>query len=184
MQVRANGRLADPQRVRLLPARALRQRQSAANDRTLTWADDCLSVIAVTVARSQAETSLLGALRSESGSQEPIGTHPARGCCMAEFVDHDPVRPTAIEHKCEEIFEGDGQEQRYNYLIYHFDRNGVYFWARTYLDDIETVSLYGPFESKVTMKPVGGPLDEAVLAYLKRRFSKIETLPNDRSASI
>jgi len=102
----------------------------------------------------------------------------------ARFIDEDSIRPTAIEHKCEEIFVGDELEQKYNFLVYHFDRNGVYFCARTYLHDIKTVSLHGPFESKVSMKPTGGSVDGAVLAYLKRRFATIQTLGNDGYASI
>jgi hypothetical protein len=91
----------------------------------------------------------------------------------------DPIQPIAIEHKCDDIFDGDKLEQAYNYIDYHFDCDGVYFWARTYLDDIGTVSLHGPFESRVTTKPTSGPLDEAVLAYLKRRFRTVQTLQKD-----
>jgi|SRR5215472_11922418 len=91
------------------------------------------------------------------------------------FVDQDPVGPTAIEHRCEEVFSGDRLEQRYNYIVYHFDSDSGYFWARTYLDDATTVSLFGPFENRTTMKPIDGLFDEAVLAYLKRRFRNVQT---------
>jgi hypothetical protein len=96
----------------------------------------------------------------------------------------DPIEPTAIEHKCEEILDGDKLEQWYNYIVYHFDFDGVYFWARTYLDDIRTVSLHGPFESRATMNPINGSLDETVLAYLKRRFWTVQTLQSDGYAPI
>ena len=102
----------------------------------------------------------------------------------ALFIDEDPVRPTAIEHRCEEIVTEGKLEQRYNYIIYHFDCDGAYFWARTYLDDIKTVSLHGPFESRNAMRPTGGRFDEAVLAYLKRRFRNIQTLQDDGYASV
>jgi hypothetical protein len=95
------------------------------------------------------------------------------------FVDQDPVRPTEIEHKCEEVFVGSEVEQRYNYLVYHFDSESTYFWARAYLDDIMTVSLHGPFESRATMKPVSGLVDEALLFYLRRRFTNVQVLRND-----
>ena len=85
------------------------------------------------------------------------------------LVDQDPVQPTAIEHKCDED----------NYIVYHFDGDGAYFWARTYLDDIKTVSLYGPFENRATMKPIGVSVNDAVLVYLQRRFSKVELLRDD-----
>jgi hypothetical protein len=103
---------------------------------------------------------------------------------MEARIDQDPIQPTAIEHKCEEIFDGDKLKQKYNYIVYHFDRRDGYFWARTYVDDIKTVSLYGPFESRVTMKAIRGSLDEAVVAYLRRRFSIIQTLRNDGYAPI
>jgi hypothetical protein len=60
------------------------------------------------------------------------------GLHMAEhqFVDSDNVRPTEIEHRCDEIFDGEALEQKYNYIVYHFDCNGTYFWARTYTDEL------------------------------------------------
>jgi hypothetical protein len=100
------------------------------------------------------------------------------------LIRQDPIQPSAIEHKCEELFVGDKLEQKYNYIIYHFDYNGTYFWARTYLHDVETVSLHGPFESRATMKPTNGSLDVAVLVYLKRRFRNVQTLQNDGYAPI
>jgi hypothetical protein len=100
---------------------------------------------------------------------------------MAEyrFVDRDNFRPTEIEHKCDEIFDGEALEQKYNYIVYHFDCKGTYFWARTYTDEIDTVSVYGPFESRDTMNRISGSLDETMLSYFKRRFRKIQTLGNE-----
>lgn len=95
---------------------------------------------------------------------------------MGRLVDPDGAKPTDIEHKCDEIFDGDALQQKYNYFVYHFERDGCYFWARTYVEEIGTVSIYGPFDGRETMKPIPGPLDDTVLAYLKRRFEKIETL--------
>jgi hypothetical protein len=95
---------------------------------------------------------------------------------MGGVVDPDTVKPTQIEHKCDEIFDGDTLQQKYNYFVYHFERDGRYFWARTYVEDIDTVSIYGPFDGRETMKPISGSPDDAILAYLKRRFEKIDTL--------
>ena len=100
------------------------------------------------------------------------------------LLDEDPVRPTAIEHRCEEIITEGKLEQKYNYIIYHFECDGAYFWARTHVDDIRTVSLHGPFESRATMRPARGRIDEAVLAYLRRRFRNIQTLRDDGYASV
>ena len=95
------------------------------------------------------------------------------------FVDRDDVVPTAIEHKCEALFVGDECEAIYNYINYHFDCNGTYFWARTYINEIDTVSVHGPFEGRHTRNRTSGPLNEGMLSYLKRRFRKIQTLGND-----
>lgn len=100
------------------------------------------------------------------------------------FVDQDPVHPTAIEHKCDEIFLGSKLEQRYNYIVYHFEGDGTYLWARTYTDDIKTVSLHGPFESRANMKPVGGVAHQGILAYLRRRFEHVTMLRDNGYASI
>jgi hypothetical protein len=95
------------------------------------------------------------------------------------FVDRDDMVPTEIEHKCEALFVGDECLQIYNYIIYHFDCNGAYFWARTYIDEIDAVSVYGPFEGRHTRNRISGPLNEGMLSYLKRRFRKIQMLGND-----
>jgi len=95
---------------------------------------------------------------------------------MGRVVDPDGANPTEIEHKCEQMFDGDTLVQEYNYFVYHFERDGRYFWARTYVEEIGAVSIYGPFDGRETMKPIAGPLDDAVLAYLKRRFEKIDML--------
>jgi hypothetical protein len=93
-------------------------------------------------------------------------------------VDRDDVVPTEIEHKCEVRFVGDKCEQIYNYIIYHFDCNGAYFSERTYLDEIETVSVLGPLEGRHPTR-TSGPVNEGMLSYLNRRFRKIQTLGND-----
>jgi len=97
---------------------------------------------------------------------------------MAEphVVDSDSVEPEEIEHKCEEVLVGERLEQRYSYLVYHFICDGRYFWARAYVDDIDTVSVYGPFDGRDTMNHVLGPLHEGMLSYLMRRFGRIQVL--------
>jgi len=93
------------------------------------------------------------------------------------IVGDDAVRPTEIEHRCEEMFDGMTLIQRYNYVVYHFENGGRYFWARAYLDEAGSVALYGPFDSRAARTPIaGGTLDEDVLAYLRRRFRKVQTL--------
>jgi len=105
---------------------------------------------------------------------------------MAEprLVDSDVTEPTTIEHKCEEMFVGGALEQKYNYIVYHFDANGAYIWARTYVEEIKTVSVHGPFESRTTRELIQGPLDPAVLSYLKRRFKTIKALRSEGYVTI
>jgi hypothetical protein len=94
---------------------------------------------------------------------------------MAEdqFVNRDDIRPIEIEHRCDGF---SALLQRYSYIVYHFDCDGSYFWARAYTDDIVSVSVYGPFESRDKRNLTSGPLDEAMLSYLKLRFRKIQKL--------
>jgi hypothetical protein len=75
------------------------------------------------------------------------------------FVDRDEVVPTEIEHRCEELFVGDACEARYNYIIYHFDCDGAYFWARTYIGEINTVSVHGPFGGAPCQESDPGPFE-------------------------
>ena len=84
---------------------------------------------------------------------------------MAEtrLEDEDPILPVRITHNCERIWNGDSLEQEYNYLVYEFSTEQGSYTARTYLDTIHQVSIYGP--SKI---------DERVLAYLRRRFTKLQ----------
>jgi hypothetical protein len=93
------------------------------------------------------------------------------------FVDQDPIQPVAIEHRCEELRHEGRLEQRYNCLSLRSD--DAYFWARAYLDEINTVSLFGPLESRASRRPTGGALSEAVLAYLRRRFRIVQMLQSD-----
>ena len=92
--------------------------------------------------------------------------------------DTDVVVPTEIEHKVEEIWGGaekDQLEQRYNFIDYHFELDGVYMRARTYLDDIEVAVVFGPFEQRYGVKKVDRPkARDAVLAYLRRRFRTVQ----------
>ena len=100
------------------------------------------------------------------------------------FIEHDSIQPTQIEHKCEEIYFGDKLEQKYNYLVYHFEIDGAYFWARAYLDEIETVSLHGPFESREIVAPIAGQLDSGMIAYFRRRYERLQTFSDNRFVDI
>lgn len=70
--------------------------------------------------------------------------------------DRDRVLPTGIEHRCEEMFDGDRLTQKYNDVVYHFENGGHYHWACAHLKDIDT-ALPGPLDNH-TRRPVAGPM--------------------------
>ena len=88
--------------------------------------------------------------------------------------DIDLINPTSIEHHVDEIRSDNVLEQLYNFIDYHFERNGSYMMARTYLHSIEDVIVHGPFDERGSERPVSAPeLENAVMAYLSRRFPKV-----------
>jgi hypothetical protein len=91
--------------------------------------------------------------------------------------DGDPVAPTSIEHKIDDVYGGaDGRrlEQTYNFLDYHFELNGAYLRARAYLDEIQNVTLFGPFEARGNLRKITAPeAERVVIAYLSRRYSRV-----------
>ena len=89
----------------------------------------------------------------------------------------DPIAPVEIVH-CVDEFDADGRRVAfYNYLDYHFEGEGAYCRARTYLNEIGTVSIYGPFAGRGSGEIVEAPqfLDD-VMSDLKKRFLRIDTL--------
>lgn len=88
----------------------------------------------------------------------------------------DPISPVRITHGCDQLWRGDRLEQRYNFLDYEFETEAHRYRARAYLDDIQTVSIFGPFEKATTIltAAVGVEIDHRVLAYLRRRYAVIK----------
>lgn len=99
---------------------------------------------------------------------------------MAEFrIDQeDPILPVRITHNCEQIWDGNSLEQDYNYLVYEFETEQHQYNARSYLHEMHTVAVYGPFEKNADSNtPVKGvAIDQRVLAYLRRRYAEITKL--------
>ncbi len=92
----------------------------------------------------------------------------------------DPIVPVEIRHDVDEISIDGDLEQLYNYIDYRFERPGAHCRARTYLDDIDTVSVFGPFSGQDREDEVDAPeFLEDVLSYLKRRFLVIEVFGDD-----
>ncbi|MDP3174760.1 MAG: hypothetical protein Q8M88_10035 [Phenylobacterium sp.] len=97
---------------------------------------------------------------------------------QADVRIEDTIQPTSIEHPCEEVFDRGVLQQRYNYLDYWFNIEGVRLRARAYLDDPGRVAIYPPHtHADGPMHTIEAPaFREAVLAYLKRRYSTIDEL--------
>ena len=91
--------------------------------------------------------------------------------------EQDRVDPPTIRHEVEEIAPEGEVEMIYNYLTYEFEREGAICKARTYLDSIGEVAIFGPYASRDDLRPIDAPeFKDDVLAYLKRRFRAIEEL--------
>ena len=91
--------------------------------------------------------------------------------------ESDPIRPIRIRHEVDEIWNEGRLEQWYNFFVYEFEQDGLRAWARSYSDDLATVSLFGPFRGEGSSDVVAAPeFVEAILGYLKRRFHRIKRL--------
>ena len=86
----------------------------------------------------------------------------------------DPIEPIHIEHSVDEIWHDGHLEQFYNFLDYHFERDGAYCRARSYVDDFHEAVLFGPFEGRTSIRKAVSPdLERDALLYLERRFRKV-----------
>jgi hypothetical protein len=92
----------------------------------------------------------------------------------------DRITPVRISHHVDEIIDGDKLQERYNYLVYEFERDGLTVSARTYLDEVGAVAIFGPYRGRDTTVEIRAPkLEAEVVAYLQRRFSQIDRLSKD-----
>jgi hypothetical protein len=92
--------------------------------------------------------------------------------------DVDPIAPVTIEHCVDELWLDEARtslDQVYNYLVYHFEKDGRYCWARAYLDRPNSAELHGAFAGRGSLSYVPDPDFEAVCtAYLRRRFTEVK----------
>lgn len=92
-----------------------------------------------------------------------------------EVIETDEITPTQIIHGSEQILNAGQLEQDYNYLVYEFETATHLIRARSYLDEIEKVSVFGPFAKDDPQRPLyNEPIDQSVLDYLNRRYFFIE----------
>ncbi|HUE80040.1 MAG TPA: hypothetical protein VMN38_10470 [Sphingomicrobium sp.] len=118
-------------------------------------------------------------LASTTMSQE----RPAVPEIQLQQDEVDAIQPVKISHHVDEIAEGDRLVERYNYVVYEFENEAGYLWARTYLEEVEKVAIYGPFTDRTrTTKAIAPNLETAVVSYLKRRFDRIDRLNPDKNA--
>lgn len=94
-----------------------------------------------------------------------------------KMVEGDEISPAEIQHRKDDIWQGNELLESYNYFTYVFRSGGVNITARTYINEIHSVALYGPMlDGDPNQRAEAPEFREAVLAYLKRRFRKIEVL--------
>ncbi len=97
----------------------------------------------------------------------------------------DPIKPFAVLHHVDEIRDGEELVERYNYIVYEFESEEGFLTARTYLNEIDIVSIFGPFTSRDMIKSVDAPaLETGAIDYFKRRFRQIDRFdPNTKSGN-
>jgi hypothetical protein len=94
-----------------------------------------------------------------------------------EFIAEDSIAPTAIEHNVDVVAPAGQLQQYYNFIDYHFELADAYYRARTYIDEIDSASLYGPFKARTSFESSSPSVHhDEVLRYLKRRFLEIDEL--------
>lgn len=116
-----------------------------------------------------------------------LGTTSQERSTVADVQVHDDnadkIQPIKISHHVDEITEGDRLLERYNYVVYEFENDDGFLWARAYLDEIHKVSIYGPFTDRSKKTKANAPdLEAAVVEYLKRRFHRIDGFNPDENS--
>ena len=99
--------------------------------------------------------------------------------------DDDKISPSLIEHRCEEIFNNGQLENKYNYIRYEFETRHHTYWARSYLNETDEVSIFGPFlKADPTEIDDSAKIDESILSYLRRRYKIICQLTDEGYVNI
>ncbi len=116
-----------------------------------------------------------------------LGTMSQERSTVADVQLHDDnadkIQPVKISHHVDEIREGDRLVERYNYVDYEFENDDGYIRARAYLDEVDKVTIFGPFTNRSQNTKTSSPdFEAAVLEYLKRRFHRIDRFNPDENA--
>jgi hypothetical protein len=80
----------------------------------------------------------------------------------------DNSLPVSIIHGRDTCIENEKIICDYNFLDYYFTGKLGNVWARAYIDDMHEVSIRTPSDEAL--------IDEDIMLYLQRRFSKIDIL--------
>ncbi len=107
-----------------------------------------------------------------------------RGPSPLDPNGRDAIGPTTLDHYIDELRDAGELLQRYNYFVYHFERDGFSYQARAYLDFIEEVSLLAPLDRPVTRSDAEEAFRRDVLQYLKRRHDRIQELGQEGYVTI
>jgi hypothetical protein len=91
--------------------------------------------------------------------------------------------PQNIEHGVDYMFSAPGKlEFFYNYICYEWNLPSEKVTARTYLDDIQQVSLFAEKDGAplfIEPERLETPLFQPVIRYLQRRFRVIKVFGRD-----
>ena len=96
----------------------------------------------------------------------------------------EAISPTTLHHYVDELRSEGELLQRYNYFVYHFERDGFSYQARAYVDYIEEVSLLASLDRPVTRSDAEEAFRRDVLQYLKRRYDRIQELGQEGYVTI
>ncbi len=110
---------------------------------------------------------------SISGVNTPVRVHQVSDFRMDM---EDAILPVRITHNSEQMWNGDTLEQNYNYLVYEFETEEHLYRARSYLDDINEVAIFGPFDKNApdSAPLLGVEIDQRVISYLRRRYANLK----------
>ena len=94
------------------------------------------------------------------------------------WIETDPILPVSLEHFCQEQFSSRGLREKYNFLVYRFERDGAEVTCRAYLDNSDEVAIFAPrrLGEGLTEEVHAPALREDVLRFLSRRFHLIQEL--------
>ena len=124
---------------------------------------------------------------SATKAKDPVGlTISSTSQSLEIEIDlSDPISPSDVQRKVEEIREGDQVFEHYECTVYEFERDGAFCEAREDHPNSREVTISGPYSGRDRNTKLDAPeFRTAVLAYLKRRYDVILELRESGYARI